>query len=66
MAPYNRVMFDPWLGRTLPVVIATVLAIALVLTIRYASGDDFLRKPAAIAAALADISLAMTRSERTA
>jgi hypothetical protein len=36
------------------------------LTIRYASGDGSLRKPASIAAALADISPAMTRSERSA
>jgi hypothetical protein len=67
MAPYNRrkVIIHPWLGMALLAVTATVLAVALMLTIRYAGGDDFLRKPAAIAAALADISLAITRSERS-
>ena len=44
---------------------ATILAVALMLTIRCGSGDDFLRKPVAIAAALADISLAMTGFKRS-
>jgi hypothetical protein len=65
MAPYDLRKFALcfWLG-TLLIAMATGLAIAFVLTIRHVSGDGSLRKPAAIAAALADISPAMTRLQR--
>lgn len=55
MAPYNRRKLTIDLGTLLVVMVAIVLTVALVLTILHASGDGFLRKPASIAAGLADI-----------